>query len=71
MRLILIITILSISSISAQIWEDQLLENNPNAGYQDKFEAFNNYKSQNKLYSVNGIGSVDEITQRLYNAIDN
>lgn len=29
------------------------------------------YRLQNKLVSVNGIGTVDEITQRLYIAIDN
>ena len=29
------------------------------------------YKSQNKLVSVNGVGTVDEITIRLYNALDN
>ena len=29
------------------------------------------YRSQNKLASVNGVGAVDEITIRLYNAIDN
>ncbi len=29
------------------------------------------YRSQNKLASVNGVGTVDEITIRLYNAIDN
>lgn len=40
--------------------------------YEDQTAVLANYyKSQNKLYSVNGIGSVDEITQRLYNAIDN
>lgn len=69
MRLILIITILSISSISAQIWEDQLLENNPNAGYQDKFEAFNNYKSQNKYTKGNGYNpyarNIDFVLERV------
>ena len=29
------------------------------------------YRSQNKLASVNGVGAVDEVTIRLYNAIDN
>ena len=29
------------------------------------------YNSQNKLVSVNGVGTVDEITSRIYNAIDN
>ena len=29
------------------------------------------YSSQNKLVSVNGEGTVDEITKRLFNAIDN
>ena len=29
------------------------------------------YKAQHKLVEVNGIGSIDEISQRLYDAIDN
>ena len=28
------------------------------------------YKAQNKLATVNGVGSVDEITKRLYRSID-
>jgi adenylate kinase len=29
------------------------------------------YQSQNKFVSIDGIGSIDEISNRLYNAIDN
>ena len=29
------------------------------------------YKEQNKLAEVNGLGSIDEITSRIYSAIDN
>ncbi len=29
------------------------------------------YQSQNKFVSIDGIGSIDEISKRLYNAIDN
>jgi photosystem II stability/assembly factor-like uncharacterized protein len=54
MRLIIIITLFSISSLSAQVWQDQLLEKNPNAGYQDKFEAFNDFKLNNKYTKGNG-----------------
>ena len=28
------------------------------------------YKAQNKLATVNGVGSVDQITERLYRSID-
>lgn len=29
------------------------------------------YKDQNKFYSINGLGSIDEITQRMYDQIEN
>jgi adenylate kinase len=31
----------------------------------------NYYNTQNKFYSVDGIGSIEEITQRLSQVIDN
>jgi len=30
----------------------------------------NFYNAQNKFSKINGVGSIDEISQRLYNAID-
>ena len=46
-----------------------MLENNPNAGYQDKFEAFNNYKSQNKYTKGNGYNpyarNIDFVLERV------
>ena len=40
--------------------------------YKDQTEILADYyNSQNKLVSVNGVGTVDEITSRIYNAIDN
>ena len=40
--------------------------------YKDKTAVLADYyRFQNKLASVNGVGTVDEITIRLYNAIDN
>ena len=40
--------------------------------YEDQTAILANYyRLQNKLVSVDGIGTVDEITHRLYSAIDN
>ena len=45
---------------------------------QNRFEEYNKktstlinyYKSQNKFFEIEGIGEIDEISQRLFNVID-
>ena len=45
---------------------------------QNRFEEYNTktstlinyYKSQNKFFEIEGIGEIDEISQRLFNVID-
>ena len=45
---------------------------------QNRIDTYNNstapvadfYKEQDKLHEINGVGSIDDITQRLYDVID-
>ena len=54
-KLLLFFVSINISFLAiAQIWEDQLLINNPNATINDKINAFKNYKSKHPYEKGNG-----------------
>ena len=53
-RLIFLLFFLSFLSLNGQVWEDDLLQNNPNANYIEKKDAFNKYRSNVEYTKGNG-----------------
>ena len=51
---ILIIFCLSFLSVNGQVWEAELLKQNPNANFIDKQAAFDQYKKEVKYTKGNG-----------------
>ena len=51
---ILIIFCLSFLSVNGQVWETELLKQNPNANFIDKQAAFDEYKKEVKYTKGNG-----------------
>ena len=50
---ILIIFCLSFLSVNGQVWETELLKQNPNANFIDKQAAFDQYKKEVSLQLMN------------------
>jgi photosystem II stability/assembly factor-like uncharacterized protein len=69
MTRIIILILFSISLSYGQSWQDQLLSNNPNATYEEKFNAFNAYKEKNTYTKGNGYNpyarNIDFVLQRV------